>query len=83
MSTIETIALAAGVAAAVEIGGLMLLWVSYSLKERREQPASEASELAAKQVSVADVDCIDARLSCARKSLTSEKAHAAVPVHRS
>ena len=35
MSTIETIALVAGVTAAVEIGGLALLWASFAYRERR------------------------------------------------
>jgi hypothetical protein len=37
MSTIETIALAAGGTAVVEIGGLALLWASFAYRERRAE----------------------------------------------
>lgn len=48
MSTIETVALAAGVTAAVEIGGLALLWASFSYRDRRGQQINEASKSVAK-----------------------------------
>lgn len=48
MSTIETIALAAGGTAVVEIGSLALLWASFAYRDRRGQRIDEASKSTAK-----------------------------------